>query len=382
MLQSKKRQKSIIGRLTDPQKQLFDLLSAPNWEAKAPKINSEMAKLVDDRDATRISNIAKAWTRGWQGTVTLPLLVQFLSEGYQTEEHPGGFTIFMFYPSHIRKRTTKEIEASIRSALSERVGLTDDMVKQLAKRDWYLPMTVQDAITQIQTAKRFLDKLTTTDSIATQYLAHGEKTIHAYRLRFEEAIVVDPLYMVRYVHLLDSIFQAFLARFTEYLDEQYPVRAAAPELRKWMVTEIKDALRGLEYGQYPFLRLPGSLQLQQPDGKPPPAPAAQPPPIKPPPKQPKPANTANFGIQPDYWKIPPNKTFRGTWGRDNPQHQAALLALPQVPHHLTAKPVPLCLKFAVNGKCRGTCQRGHILYEAMTGTIEEACRRACQLAYS
>jgi hypothetical protein len=254
---SKKR--GLFSRLTPNQGKLFTALSAKNWRDYDPELNLMTKQLMADRDGNKIANLAEDWTQDWQGRVSKSGLLQFLTKGYRSEEQPGGFTAFMFHPSRIRSKSNMELEETIRSTLGEGKA-TEAMIKSYSKQDWYLPKTVADADIQLTTCRRFLEKLTCEGSVAVQGYLQGEKLLEKHAQVFERAILVDKLYLVKFLHLLDTIFQSFLKEFLNYMQEERPVRKTRQKLCHFMKDWVNEIMRDLEISQTPTLELPPALE--------------------------------------------------------------------------------------------------------------------------
>jgi hypothetical protein len=242
------KKKSLFSRLTPNQGKLFTALSARDWHDYNPELNAMTKHLMEDRDGNKIANLAKDWTQDWQGRVAKSGLLQFLTKGYRSEEQPGRFTVFMFYPARILSKSSMELEETIRSTLREGKA-TEAMIKSYAKQEWFLPKTVMDANIQLATCRRFLEKLTCKGSIAVRGYVRGEELLERHAQILERAILTDNLYLVKFLHLLDKIFQSFLKEFVGYMNEDQPVRKARRKLHNFMADWVDRIMRDSEISQ-------------------------------------------------------------------------------------------------------------------------------------
>jgi hypothetical protein len=273
-----------------------------------------------------------------------------------------------------------ELEETIRSTLGEGKA-TEAMIKSYAKQDWYLPKTVADANIQLSTCRRFLEKLTCEGSIAVQGYKRGERLLEKHTQIFEKAILTDRLYLVKFLHLLDTIFQSFLKEFLGYMYERQPVRKARSRLRDFMVDWVDRIMKDLEISQRPRLELPPALE-EVSEAKP----AAvtrkrrAEDDVVGTTSKPKAAKTSddqikNPDITPEYWERPRSKKFSDAWNKDT------LSMLPKAKHHLTGKEVPLCVRYQADGRCRTRCRFAHIPSGSLTGGQQEQAKTACAKAY-
>ena len=119
---------------------LFYLLSAKNWDNKAPRLNNFMKCLLQDKGTSRANELVRFKMRRDEGAVTENGLIQFLSQGYickTMDKRPGGFTFFMFRPVHVQGAYNPQlIEKSIRETFGE-AKLRDDVVKFYAKMNYF-----------------------------------------------------------------------------------------------------------------------------------------------------------------------------------------------------------------------------------------------------
>jgi hypothetical protein len=146
-----REKKSVIRIWTDDQKKLLSYLNVDSWDMTSPSMSEKMKQLVEDKDPQRLRNVVDGWTQDWHGCVSYPALAQFMATGLMSRHQPGGFTLFMFKPNSLRRRTKDETEEMLRSAMGE-YKVNDKILRDLAKTDRRLPMDIDSAKRQIQTS--------------------------------------------------------------------------------------------------------------------------------------------------------------------------------------------------------------------------------------
>jgi hypothetical protein len=114
-----REKKSVIRIWRDNQKKLLSYLNADNWNVTNPSMSEKMKQLVvEDKDPQRLRNVVDRWTQDWHGCVCYPALAQFMATGLMSCHQPrGGFTLFMFKPMSLRRRTKDKTKEMLRSAM-------------------------------------------------------------------------------------------------------------------------------------------------------------------------------------------------------------------------------------------------------------------------
>jgi hypothetical protein len=193
-LATKKRddsRKSMLGRMSDEQADLFRLLSAKSWSDDNPKINPFTKKLVADKELNKAIDVIASKLRKWPGQVSTKQLAMFLAKGYAAPDiHfcPGGFTTFMFRPKSAAFHRNPEEERNAIQAMFGDTKLDDEAVKYFAKQDFFLADTLADLEEQLRTTLDFLILLTREGSIALEGYEYGLKFINENRQVFQVAI--------------------------------------------------------------------------------------------------------------------------------------------------------------------------------------------------
>jgi hypothetical protein len=369
------RKKSMLNRLPDEQVKLYTLLSARDWRDTKPRVNNFTEDLLSDRDPERAWNQLETVSRDWPGEVSKTGLIHFLSKGFRAsdvDESPGGFTAFMFSSIDIDKKVSrKDRELAIRSVFGEDV-VTDEVVKYYAKNDLFLASSYEDAKNQLRTCLKCLEKLTYKNSIGTDGYSYGIDLLSKHRRKFMKEAKRDPQIYIKFVYMLDRVFQNFVSRLGAFHRERHPIERAKGSLRGSMRSDIDQALGGFDSGVIPNLSLPEVVSSHQnnqtpsEEGK----------------KSPGGKNTGQPSVASDdltnapswwsenpekvpEWCIPSGKHFRDFF---TPENKENLANWPRFKHHRHPKVrdlKPLCIKYHSSGSCRAGCRLAHIKQSAM-----------------
>ena len=340
--------------------------------------------------------------RRWEGTLSNSGITKFLSEGFLAHEitdSPGGMTVFMCIPlahSRLRKSSEdREVE------LNERFGtgkLTEATIKDLAKAELFVPTSLSDALDQLAVMIRLLNYLTGRLSIASEGYVFGRNLIADRRREFDRALKKDPLFLARFLYMLDCIFQKFCSDLlSEAKGRSDPIGRAARTLRNSQVDWIRAEMRSFEnIGSVPVLSLPTIIEeggnYHGTGGTPSPS---NPKKVKEA-KKDKP-NTAvatgvpgnqgsasNTGTRPENWKVPNGKIFRDFFGGES--NRSNREGFPMIPHHSPnkkglAKP---CLHWFIEGRCqrKDGCFESHVPVEKLSDEAKEAIEGRLAVVYS
>jgi hypothetical protein len=368
------RKKSMLNRLPDEQVKLYTLLSAHDWHDRKPKINSFTEDLLSDRDPERAWNHLETVSRDWPGEVSKTGLIHFLSKGFRAsdvDESPGGFTAFMFSSVDVdRKVSRKDRELAIRSVFGEDT-VTDEVVRYYAKNDLFLAVTYEDAKNQLRTCLKCLEKLTNRGSIGTDGYAYGIDLLSKHRRKFMKESRRDPQIYIKFVYMLDRVFQNFISRLGAFHRDRDPIQRAKGSLRGSMRADIDQALGGFDSGVIPNLSLPEVISNNTPD--------ETTPGNKKPEKGKGPGRDTktpdDLADAPSWWsenpekeaewKIPSGKIYRDFF---TPEHKANFTNWPKFKHHRHPRvpdQKPLCIKYQSFGSCRAGCRLAHVKPSAM-----------------
>ena len=261
------RKKSMLNRLPEEQVKLYTLLSARDWHDRRPKMNSFTEDLLSDRDPERAWNHLETISRDWPGEVSKTGLIHFLSRGFRAsdvDESPGGFTAFMFSSVDVDKKVSrKDRELAIRSVFGEDT-VTDEVVRYYAKNDLFLAASYEDTKNQLRTCLKCLEKLTYRGSIGTAGYSYGIDLLSKHRRKFMKESKRDPQIYIKFVYMLDRVFQNFISRLGSFYRDRDPIPSAKGSLRGSMQADIDQALGGFDSGVIPNLSLPEVISNHSP----------------------------------------------------------------------------------------------------------------------
>jgi hypothetical protein len=178
--------------------------------------------------------------------------------GLMSRIQPGGFTLFMFKPMSLRRRSKDETKEMLRSTMGE-YKVNDKILRDLAKTDWHLPMDINSVLRQIQTGWKFLELMFCKDTIATEGYRYGETLLKTHWYQFAKALETDKLLLVRFLHLIVSIFQVFLGELVGYFGQDHLLPAARRRLTHYMTNRIDECTCHVDLGQIRNLVLPKGI---------------------------------------------------------------------------------------------------------------------------
>jgi hypothetical protein len=365
-------EKSALGQLSERQKDLFTLLSARDWRDDNPSLNSNAKKLLKSRSPTKQWNLVRDWSRQWRGLISERGCIQFLSEAFASVENPGGYTLFMFSPYCKLHHGVRDHKRAVKGTFGK-AELDDETVNYYASLDYYVPRSVADSETMLDMTVTFLESITGRRSIATDCYAYGLDLINKHRRRMEEAQEDDKLFMMKYLHLLDVVFNNFCQDLADHHTRRNPIRAAKPTLKGRCVQSIDRVMSDLEHEIVPNLRAP--VVLTRPNHEEPAYPEAR-----------NVAPTGNGGRRkespeeqgndrPEWWTKNPSTNPAWLPPSGKPMQEffntsdkgRANLALVQIkmPHHnpTIKKNKNVCLKYILEGACRPNCFLAHVPFD-------------------
>ena len=364
------QKKSMLNRLPEEQVKLYTLLSAQDWHDRRPKMNSFTEDLLSDRDPERAWNHLETISRDWPGEVSKTGLIHFLSKGFRAsdvDESPGGFTAFMFSSVDVDKKVSrKDRELAIRSVFGEDT-VTDEVVRYYAKNDLFLASSYEDTKNQLRTCLKCLEKLTYKGSIGTAGYSYGIDLLSRHRRKFMKESKRDPQIYIKFVYMLDRVFQNFISRLGSFYRDRDPIPSAKGSLRGSMQADIDQALGGFDSGVIPNLSLPEVISNHSPPEnsipekkKPDAAGRTLPDDLVNPPSwwSENPEKVAE-------WGLPASKNYRDFFTPDN---KANFAGWPKFKHHRHPRvpdTKPLCIKYQSTGSCRAGCRLAHVKPSSM-----------------
>jgi hypothetical protein len=364
-LATKKRddsRKSMLGRMSDEQADLFRLLSAKSWSDDNPKINPFTKKLVADKELNKAIDVIALELRKWPGQVSTKQLAMFLAKGYAAPDiHfcPGGFTTFMFRPKSAAFHRNPEEERNAIRAMFGDTKLDDEAVKYFAKQDFFLADTLADLEEQLRTTLDFLILLTREGSIALEGYEYGLKFINENRQVFQVAIATRSSFCVKFAFVLDGVFQGFLNKLGHFHGRANAISQAGKTLRGFQKEAIIQTMGGFAWGSIPDLCMPAGLNERpetrddRRDNPATPKPVAKPGAVV------KHEWWATNPSPEALWQIPGGKTYNDIFNGRDPALKKNLAGWPDTKHHSQGRRKPLCIRYQALGKCIATCMLSH-----------------------
>jgi len=385
-LQKARADKSVLGKLSERQKDLFTLLAAKDWYDTHPRLNRATERLLSCRAPEKQWNLIEDWSRKWPGLVSKQGVVQFLSSGYASKTLPGGFTIFMFSPLKHRKPTDKKDRIrNIRGTFGKEGSLDDEAIDFYATLDYFVPMSLNDAETQLEMAVHLLEALTHRQGIAIDGYLRGLDIIGKHRLQMYEELAKDSMFMARFLHFLDMVFNNFCDDLAEYHTRRVPIESARRQLRGRMKDDIDRVMRDIHHGITPNLPLPSMLSGDAEERN---KPSEATPKMKQSPAGHEDKKTPDWWIKnPEVistWALPDDKSMKDLFTSFTPQGKENIKLFPQVPHHnpTVSGKKSLCIKYQCRGKCRAGCPQAHLKPAVMAADVKAQIANAFKKAYT
>jgi len=373
---------SLLGDWTEKDKKLFELLSATDWdEPGVPELNEFAKALVTGKKkVTRGIRMVQheAEVRQWQGTVIRFGLSKFLREGFRAEdivEAPGGISPFSCQPASFVNTRSIEEEKQFMQDNFGNGKLNEEVLNALAKKVWYIPVNMHEAIEMVETLVQLLDLLTNERSIASEGYRFGLEAMKKNKRMFAVAEWNDDLFLVKFLYLLDTTFQSFCKRLLTWAEKENPIQAAARKLEGYQGDVIYDAIKKtMSHGVVPA-DLPVPLLFQRgisadegelrgadlwKETK----------------KERDQPGKVGANQHPDWfkknpnpeptWELPVGRTFGGVFGGDIGKENQK--GFPKFKHHMSGKAAFLCMAYQVKGNCKrgASCFNSHIPPPKMT----------------
>ena len=391
------RRSSLLSAWTKESVRLFRLLSAQSWnERGTPRIPSEAKRVMNLKKVTGAISQIRQDSYDWEGTVCHSGLTKFLAEGFLAQEitdSPGGITVFMCVP--LSKSRLRQSAAERERALSEAFGvghLSESTAKELAKAELCIPENLNEALDQLSVVIHLLDYLTGTRSIASETYRSGRTFIKDRRREFNKAHLADPLFITKFLYMLDRIFQRFCMKLlSSTYGSRDPIRRASRILEGFQADCVYAEMRSFDtIGAIPPLPLPTIIEERSrrpgksiPEKGPSGTEIAQ---DKSERKKKKEqteitGNAENKELVAG-WRIPEGKLFADLFGKSNPKNKEGF---PKVAHHDATKkrPVKPCIAWHTAGKCdrKNGCFASHIPAASMSAEVRKQIQERLEQIY-
>ena len=220
------------------------MLAAKDWNNTSPMLNEETENLLSYRAPEKQWNLIDDWSRSWPGLVSKQGVVQFLSPLYASRTLPGGFTVFMFSPLRVQKPTDKKDRIrNIKGTFGKEGSLDDEAIDFYATLDYFVPISLSDAETQLKLAVLLLEKLTHKKGIAIDGYLSGLDIIAKHRLQMLKEQNKDNMFFARFLHFLDMVFNTFCDDLAGYHTRSVPIESAKRHLEGRMTNDINEGYK-------------------------------------------------------------------------------------------------------------------------------------------
>jgi len=367
--------KRMTHRLTREGVELFKLLSATSWRDPDPSLNPFTEKLLSDKDAGKglLLLQGEIERQGMRCEVSSTCLVQFFAQGWCPRDFdrvPSGFTLLMFRPlSATAPANTNEREVAIRSAFGKH-ALEETGIKAFSKSDLYVPPSLRDLESMMESCIQFLDMITAANSIASDGYREGLKLIGRYARPLNRRAESTPGFWLRLAFFFDQVFQNFatdlMSRAAEE-DEEAVLPRMASSMKRQMSEDISDVLLSARYGVVPDLPLPTSLSAA---GK-----------TKVATKKEHATPNQEKAHAPSWWTrnqnpvaswcIPAGKKYGDFFDPTDERKAAWSRDWPKVTHHATGKLAKMCPRYQVTGVCKSKCALAHIDPKSLSREVHD-----------
>jgi hypothetical protein len=188
-----------------------------------------------------------------------------------------------------------------------------------------------------------------------------------------EELAKDKMFVARFLHFLDVVFNNFCNDLAEYHTRSSPIDSARRKLRGRMKDDIDRVMRDIPHGITPNLPLPSILEREgrlEPDKDDSPAPSKHKPQGEEDKKLP-----AWWSKNPEVvaaWESPDHdKDMKNLFTSFSPNGKDDIKRFPHVRHHnpTVGGKKPLCIKYQCRGKCWVGCPQAHVQPASMTEDV-------------
>jgi hypothetical protein len=306
-------------------------------------------------------------------------LGDFLKRGFVAEDinvASSGFSVLFFHPSCFTETDSDDFSMQY---IKETFGdgkKSDDLVRILNRMQIYVPPSTYEAADQLRAAISFLECVCGPNTIATGGYKRGLSIMEARRPRFEAEMRSDKFFLLIYLYMMDRVFQAFCESLQLYINEQDPITFFAETRRaddmEALVDDSMDKwfVQGMRLSYQPPLILIGRSSLEgvvdinrSGNGKTSGEGEGRSSSTKLTKKRPS-SVLPRVCPRASMWKNGDYHQERRCQVYFAPHMKSNFAGLPNVPHHQTGRPTPICLRYQIeNGtKCRAGkgCPLAHI----------------------
>jgi hypothetical protein len=199
-----------------------------------------------------------------------------------------------------------------------------------------------------------------------------------------EELVKDKIFVARFLHFLDVVFNNFCDDLAEYHTRNNPIESAFRRLRGRMKDDIDRVMRDIHHGITPNLPLPIILEREE-QWEPKKDEAPTPSKCRPQGEEDKklPAWWSKNPEMVEVWVIPDDKDMKDLFTSFSPKGKENSKCLPHARHHnpVISGKKPLCIKYQCWWKCRIGCPQAHVKPTSMTEDVRAKVTEVFQKTY-
>ena len=227
----------------------------------------------------------------------------------------------------------------------------------------------------LETTIALLDKMTAVDGIASEGYRYGLLILKGYQRHFADQNAVDGTYLTKFLHTISNVQQIYFKYMLKFVNEKYPLIAANPTMKGFMVRQINKAYESIDMGIVHQSPLPATLLDY---GKPRP-PSGD---------KTTTSDKKKTGDNPAWWKtnpapvpdwlLPTGKKFKAFFDISTADGRANVSCFPMVNHH---NPEVAGLRYVCTAY-HGVAKRAHLPASKMIASIKAQCTNGFTMAYN
>jgi len=406
-IEKKEEKKKATSRWLPSAVYLFRVLSAEDgWLTTGVPELTEFAVQITEMKIFQATQLIrdKAKEEGWPGGILKAGISDFFKRGFMAEDiqiAPSGFSILFFYPSGYSETDGQEFRLQQGREVHGKGEMPEEVIKALSLQQIFVPENTYQAADQIKTGVKFLECLCGDRTIATSGYKFGLRMLEENRRIFDSETILDKVFLLNYMYMLDRVFQAFCKELRRFEKEPDPIQDASAAVgERWMEKMIAAPIQSwVILGTIPTFSSPLILRGKSPSkgvmdlneaGKKHGAAAgggavagggAGGAPPRQGKKAGRPAQAAD-GDSPGWhselpsdecvkdWRLPSGKKLADFFG---PHKKENVVGLPKVAHHRSGRPAPPCLRYQLE-KCRqgAGCPFAHIRPKDIPRDVHDA----------
>jgi hypothetical protein len=360
-------EKTLLHHLSTESQKLWKMTGAFTWEDEDPAPVGFAETFLAKRQPSTLRLLMNAEMKkfGLRGELTQNAFAEVFAHGHLSPDdvNPGGLSPFFCKPSSpVAHKDRKTLLLNTMKDMSDNNELEASILSHLSTSDMYIAMDIDSLEIQMETFVSGLLSMFVNPN--GMIIAASQKILHQIRSKrviIQNCFTTSPTFGARYAYRIDRIYHHFFSNLL--LSDNINETSSAD--RAYLGMEIDEINRDLSLaGFLNNVALPLSITSKMTEAS-----------SKRPRDEAKPAATAttrktttpiatNSAVEPT-WKIPKGKTY-GDFFKGGPEASPHNKDWPKFPHHTSAKPGAMCIKYQSMGSCFANCTLSHILPTAMS----------------